>query len=134
MMWIYTHVNIKIRTGGHWACTSLSCSVYCVLQTMFDNYANNGAFFICRKMNCFMVQDLLRFAKTLQHKLRQHNSIMRKLRPSFTLIGSVAKGTRKGIGNELDLTVELEGFKSRLFKCMTKIRSISLQQKTFQIG
>jgi hypothetical protein len=63
-----------------------------------------------------IVQDLLAFAKILQCQLEQHNFLMKKLKPSFTLIGSVAEGSRVGFANELDLTVEFEGFKDALFR------------------
>jgi hypothetical protein len=57
-----------------------------------------------------MVHDLLLFAKMLQYELRQPTSIMNTFCPTFTLIGSVVVGTRIGIANELDFTVEFEGF------------------------
>jgi hypothetical protein len=52
----------------------------------------------------------------LQAGLRSFNSTMRALKPSFTLIGSAAEGTRIAIGNELDLTVEFEGFEEPSFQ------------------
>jgi hypothetical protein len=65
-----------------------------------------------------MVQDLLALAKMLQYELRQPNSLMEKFLPTFTLIGSVAEGTRIGIANELDLTVEFEGFEKPPFQVL----------------
>jgi hypothetical protein len=43
---------------------------------------------------------------------------MEKFLPTFTLIGSVAEGTRIGIANELDLTVEFEGFEKPPFQVL----------------
>ena len=35
---------------------------------------------------------------------------MRKLEPSFTLVGSVPEHTRIGIANELDITIDFRGW------------------------
>ena len=42
--------------------------------------------------------------------------MMQFLRPSFTLVGSVAEGTRIGLGSELDLTVRFLGLEDVPFK------------------
>jgi hypothetical protein len=57
-----------------------------------------------------MVQDLLTIAQILENKLRNYNALLKHLKPVFKLIGSAIEGTRVGYGNELDLTVEFEGF------------------------
>jgi hypothetical protein len=57
-----------------------------------------------------MVQDLLTMMKILEEKMRNYpGPLMGYLRPSFKLIGSVVEGTRVGLGNEIDLTVTMQG-------------------------
>ena len=69
-----------------------------------------------RKLSCLMVQDLLLLAQKLEHDLGRSSPMMQFLRPSFTLVGSVAEGTRIGLGSELDLTVRFLGLEDVPFK------------------
>jgi hypothetical protein len=62
------------------------------------------------------VQDLLMFSKTLEAQLNHQNELMKLLKPTFTLIGSVAEETRIGVGNELDLTIEFGGMEEDSFQ------------------
>ena len=57
-----------------------------------------------------MIHDLVRLAKLLESELAIASSTMALLRPRFVLVGSVAEGTRIGLGNELDLTVTFDGW------------------------
>ena len=56
------------------------------------------------RKNCQMIHDLVRLAKHLEFQIARASSTMALLRPRFVLVGSVAEGTRIGLGNELDLT------------------------------
>jgi hypothetical protein len=94
--------TIKKITGRHHSFGILNCCQFVCI------------FF--RKNSCLIVQDLLKFAKTLEAKLNHRNALMKQLKPTFTLIGSVAEGTRIGLGNELDLTVEFEGMDEESFQ------------------
>jgi hypothetical protein len=67
-----------------------------------------------------MVQDILILAKMLEEKLRNYNTLMKHLNPILTLIGSAVEATRVGYGNELDLTVEFEGFITPPFQVTDK--------------
>ena len=40
----------------------------------------------------------------------QVSELMRRLKPSFTLVGSVPENTRIGIANELDITIDFQGW------------------------
>ena len=66
-----------------------------------------------RKMSCLMVGDLLYLAKELEAKLSNSSPLMRCLKPKLTLVGSVAEGTRIGLGSELDLTMRFAGLDSQ---------------------
>ena len=48
--------------------------------------------------------------------MQSHSTLLKKLKPIFTLMGSVAEGTRLSIANEMDLCMEFEGLKSTPFK------------------
>ena len=56
-----------------------------------------------------MVSDMLRLAQKLEKELVQSSPIMQSLRPSLTLVGSVAEGTRIGLGCEIDLSMKFDG-------------------------
>ena len=43
--------------------------------------------------------------KAVEREFRISTSLMLEIKPSMTLVGSAAEGTRIGIGNELDITV-----------------------------
>ena len=66
--------------------------------------------FFSRKENCAITYDLFNFAKKLETVLCRVSILMRKLRPSFTLVGSVPEHTRIGIANELDITIDFLGW------------------------
>ena len=57
-----------------------------------------------------MIHDLLSFAKDLEVALGNASAMMWQLKPKFILVGSVSEGTRIGLGNELDITIEFEGW------------------------
>ena len=57
-----------------------------------------------------MVKDLLQTAQLLETELRKSSPMMQALKPKFVLTGSVAEGTRIGLGNELDMTLRFEGW------------------------
>ena len=57
-----------------------------------------------------MIHDLITFAKDLEVALGNASEMMKLLKPKFTMVGSVPEGTRIGIGNELDITIEFEGW------------------------
>ena len=56
-------------------------------------------------MSCLIVQDLLLFLQILEVKLAEVSRLMKYLKPRFTVVGSVAEGTRIGIGNEVDVCI-----------------------------
>ena len=60
------------------------------------------------------------FAKRLEAGLNLPDSPMHLLKPRFTLMGSVPEGTRIGIANEMDVSVEFDGISSTPFK-MTEV-------------
>ena len=57
-----------------------------------------------------MIHDLVNFARDLEVALENASEIMELLKPRFSMVGSVPEGTRIGIGNELDITIEFEGW------------------------
>ena len=59
------------------------------------------------------MQDLLSFMKEVERELRGSSELMCELKPSMTLVGSAAEGTRVGIGNELDITLSFNHWKER---------------------
>ena len=59
-----------------------------------------------RKYDCYMTQDMISFAKLLQTLLIEKSDFMRYLKPKFVLVGSAQEGTRIGIGNEIDMTMQ----------------------------
>ena len=58
-----------------------------------------------------MIHDLVTFAKALEVSLKKGSDMMQLLKPRFTLVGSIPEGTRIGIGNELDITIDFDGWK-----------------------
>ena len=58
-----------------------------------------------------MIHDLVTFSKALEVYLVNTTETMQLLKPKFTLVGSIPEGTRIGIGNELDITIDFEGWK-----------------------
>ena len=53
-----------------------------------------------------MIHDMLNFTKALEKLLSSSTPLMERLKPQFTLVGSVAEGTRIGLGTELDITLK----------------------------
>ena len=64
-----------------------------------------------RMLNCAMIHDLVDFAKMLEVALGRASDIMELLKPTFNLVGSIPEGTRIGIANELDITINFEGWR-----------------------
>ena len=56
-----------------------------------------------RRMSCLIVQDLLFLLQILEVKLAEVSAVMKFLKPRFTVVGSVAEGTRIGVGSEVDV-------------------------------
>ena len=59
-----------------------------------------------------MIKDLLHTAQLLEKELMSSSPMMRAMKPKFVLTGSVAEGTRIGLGNEIDITLRFEGWKT----------------------
>ena len=53
------------------------------------------------RMNCMMVQDLVKFVAILHEELQL--GVLKDFAPFFELVGSMAEGTRIGLANELDM-------------------------------
>ena len=53
---------------------------------------------------------MVQFAKLLQERLRETTHLMTLLKPTLTLVGSIAEGTRIGFSNELDIMVNFDGW------------------------
>ena len=62
-----------------------------------------------------MIHSLVSLCKSLEATLSTTSELMAKLRPKFTLVGSVSEGTRLGLANELDLTVKFHGWPEGCF-------------------
>ena len=62
-----------------------------------------------------MIHSLVCLSKSLEATLPTTSELMAKLRPKFTLVGSVSEGTRLGLANELDLTVKFHGWPEGCF-------------------
>ena len=63
-----------------------------------------------------MIHDLISFFKKVEKQLQSYSTLLNRLKPIFTLMGSVAEGTRLILANEMDICMEFEGLKSRHFK------------------
>ena len=63
------------------------------------------------KYSC-VVEDLVVFSTELQSRLRSGDGLAARLKPAFRVIGSVAEGTQVVAQNELDLTMEFDGFEA----------------------
>ena len=75
-----------------------------------------------------MIHDLITFAKDLEVALGNASEMMKLLKPKFTMVGSVPEGTRIGIGNELDITIEFEGWNSDSPPLVAGIDAIHLRR------
>jgi hypothetical protein len=62
-----------------------------------------------------MVRDLITLVKSLQEEMKKHY-LIQKLKPIFSLMGSVPEGTRIGLGNETDIMMVFDGFKEPPFQ------------------
>ena len=58
-------------------------------------------------MNCSMANDLIRLAWILETVLQR---MLPKFKPRFTLVGSMAEGTRVGLANELDISLSFDAW------------------------
>ena len=65
------------------------------------------------RMSCLMMQDLVSLMKEVEREFQGSSELMRELKPTMTLVGSAAEGTRVGIGNELDITLSFNHWKER---------------------
>ena len=68
-----------------------------------------------RKENSQMINCLIKFCQQLEVELPKSSVLMRNLKPKFSIVGSVAEGTRLGLANELDLTMSFEGWPDGTF-------------------
>ena len=55
---------------------------------------------------------------------------MGKLKPKFTLVGSIAEGTRLGLANELDLSVKFYGWPEGTFRIQDNIFNLKRTENT----
>ena len=62
-----------------------------------------------------IIQDLVVFFQKVEENLQNFNSLFEKLKPRFTLMGSIAEGTRMCISNEMDICMEFEGLEDSPF-------------------
>jgi hypothetical protein len=60
-------------------------------------------------MSCLIIQDLLLLAKNEETELRK-DPIMKDLKPIFKLLGSIPEATCITLANELDISIDFEGF------------------------
>ena len=67
------------------------------------------------KDNCTMIHSLVTLCKALEASLPTTSELVAKLKPKFMLVGSVSEGTRLGLANELDLTVNFQGWPKGCF-------------------
>ena len=58
-----------------------------------------------------MIHDLVRFVRELEAALGKTSDVMQLLQPKFSLVGSIPEGTRIGLGNELDVTIDFDGWR-----------------------
>ena len=72
--------------------------------------------FFFRQIHCLIINDLVVFFKKVEEGLQCFSTLLKKLKPRFTLMGSVAEGTRLSIANEMDICMEFEGLKRSPFK------------------
>ena len=99
----YRMMFISIATHATTAKNSGECNLDFFPETEMK-YSFN------RKENCAITYDLFNFAKKLETELCCVSDLMRRLKPSFTLVGSVPEHTRIGIANELDITIDFRGW------------------------
>ena len=62
-----------------------------------------------RRENSNMINALINFCQQLEKALPKSSDLMSNLKPKFSIVGSVAEGTRLGLANELDLTMSFDG-------------------------
>ena len=64
-----------------------------------------------RRIDCLLIHGLVRLAQDLQSELNAERSPLSRLKPRLIVVGSVAEGTRIGLGNELDLTLTFRSWR-----------------------
>ena len=65
------------------------------------------------KLSCNMIQDMIKFLKAFKTEFQISSELLKKLRPSLHLVGSVVEGTRVAIGNELDVMVTFDRWQAK---------------------
>ena len=87
------------------------------MSTLYLNESNQlDSHILCYSNdNCAMIHSLVSLCKSLEATLSTTSELMAKLRPKFSLVGSVSEGTRLGLANELDLTVNFHGWPEGCF-------------------
>ena len=68
-----------------------------------------------RSENSHMMNSLINFCQSLEVELSKSSDLMSYLKPKFSIVGSIAEGTRLGLANELDLTMSFEGWPDGTF-------------------
>ena len=77
-----------------------------------------------------MIHDLLLVCKSLEFQLTKCSELMGELKPRFTLVGSIAEGTRLGLANELDLSVKFHGWPEGTFRITDDIFNLKRTTNT----
>ena len=62
-----------------------------------------------------MINSLIKYCQQLENELPKSSDFMRNLQPKFSIVGSVAEGTRLGLANELDLSMSFDGWPDGTF-------------------
>lgn len=62
--------------------------------------------------DCAITRDLINISKQLEEQLLSASEMMKNLQPRFVLVGSVPEGSRIGLGNEIDLTIQFMEWES----------------------
>ena len=62
-----------------------------------------------------MINAMIKFCQQLEKAMLKSSALMRNLKPKFSIVGSVAEGTRLGLANELDLTMSFDGWPDGTF-------------------
>ena len=64
----------------------------------------------CREIDCDIIHDMITLSKLLERKLLESGELMKNLQPRLVLVGSTQEGTRVGLGNEIDLTMNFKAW------------------------
>ena len=97
--------TISFQPSSHNSIISEVLSILYIVKASLINTIDS------RMLNCAIIHDLVAFAKLLEVALGKASEIMELLKPTFTLVGSIPEGTRIGIANELDITINFEGWR-----------------------